>query len=146
MTSTIDLTRLRNCLSDLLPTTPVKLAYVYGSLARGQATSLSDLDLAIITGDKMDSLEQFHLEMGLEAALERLGFPQADAREATFAPPVARGRIVTEGILIYCRDEKLRVQFETSARREYFDLLPFLKQYSREYFRYAQTEPSVPGG
>lgn len=40
------------------------------------------------------------------------------------APIIFRGRVVTEGILVYSRDEAVRVEFEVTTRLQYFDYLP----------------------
>jgi hypothetical protein len=46
---------------------------------------------------------------------------------------VILGKIITEGVLIYSRDEVVRVDFETSVRSAYFDFLPVIQNYHRTY-------------
>ncbi|MBS0013418.1 MAG: hypothetical protein KFF46_05545 [Desulfobacterales bacterium] len=48
-------------------------------------------------------------------------------------PQTFAGRIVTEGLLLYCRDESARVEFEVQIRKKYFDFLPVIEQYHQEY-------------
>ena len=40
-------------------------------------------------------------------------------------------RILRDGILLYEGDPSARIRFEVRARGEYFDLLPYLRQYRR---------------
>ena len=38
-------------------------------------------------------------------------------------------RVLRDGILIHDRNPSARIRFEVKARNEYFDLLPYLRQY-----------------
>jgi hypothetical protein len=40
-------------------------------------------------------------------------------------------RVLRDGILIHDRNPSARICFEVKARNEYFDLLPYLRQYRR---------------
>jgi hypothetical protein len=40
-------------------------------------------------------------------------------------------RILRDGILVYEAHRSARIHFEVQARREYLDLLPYLRQYRR---------------
>jgi len=40
-------------------------------------------------------------------------------------------RVLRDGRLLLDRDPSTRIRFETSARREYFDLLPYVRRYRR---------------
>lgn len=46
------------------------------------------------------------------ALYHRCGILEADVRVIDDAPIILRGRVVTEGILLYSRDEETRVDFE----------------------------------
>ena len=48
-------------------------------------------------------------------------------------PLMMKGNIVTEGILIYSKDDSLRVEFEINVRRAFFDFNPFIKRYHKAY-------------
>jgi hypothetical protein len=54
---------------------------------------------------------------------------QSDVREIYGLPLAIRGHIVTDGLLIYCRDNFARIEFETQTRMNYFDFHPFLDRY-----------------
>jgi hypothetical protein len=40
-------------------------------------------------------------------------------------------RVLRDGILLHDRHPAARIRFEVKARNEYFDLLPYLRQYRR---------------
>ncbi len=59
--------------------------------------------------------------------------PASDVRIINSLPLAVAGKIITEGVLIYCRDDKARVDYETVIRSAYFDFLPFIHNYQRTY-------------
>jgi len=117
---------MRSNLVSVISRYPVALAYLYGSAAVGRDTPLSDIDIALVLGEKQ-SIPVSRLAMELQVAdeLARVcGLKNADVRVIDNAPIMLRGEVVTLGVLIYSRDEVFRVEFETQTRSEYFDFLP----------------------
>ena len=113
---------------------PVMFAYLYGSYAAGIVHPHSDLDIGIYIENLQENM---HLELELSLSLEFDNLLKTKAasevRIINKLPLVILGDIVTEGVLIYSRDEILRVDFETSVRSSYFDFLPVIRRFNREY-------------
>jgi predicted nucleotidyltransferase len=105
-------------------------AYLYGSLARGQEHQKSDVDIAVLHATEPPAtLDGLGVELG--AALERrLGRP-VDLVVLNRASIDLIHRVLRDGILLHERDPAARIRFEVKARNEYFDLLPYLRQYRR---------------
>lgn len=117
--------RLRQALLAILGDRPVKLVYLYGSVATGFTTSFSDMDIALVTDQAVMPLERLHLISAVELDLaEHWDIRNADVRVINDAPLVLRGRVVCEGILLYACDDATRIEFETTTRDEDFDYLP----------------------
>jgi predicted nucleotidyltransferase len=114
---------------------PVAAAYLYGSAARGEMTPLSDADIGLLIRGPLSLLQKLDLELSVEVELASLGCGLSDVRVVNEAPIALRGELVTEGILLYSADESERAEFETRARREYFDFLPFLERLRESYLR-----------
>lgn len=130
---TIDV--VRDATSDVLSECPeVAAAYAFGSRATGSPLPSSDLDLAFVLSDDVDASDDPLLPERLAARIAtRLRTPiEIDAHLVTRLPLNVRGRVVTEGILLYESDPKRRVEFETHTRRLYFDFLPFIERDARE--------------
>jgi predicted nucleotidyltransferase len=110
--------------------TDIVCAYLYGSLARGQGHRDSDVDIAVLYATEPPStLDGLGVELG--TALERcLGRP-VDLVVLNRAPVDLIHRVLRDGILLHERDPAARIRFEVKARNEYFDLLPYLRQYRR---------------
>lgn len=113
---------------------PVLFAYLYGSYATGVVHPFSDLDIGIYIDKVPDSK---HLELELSLSLEidaniESGV-ESEVRVINNLPLVILGKTITEGALIYSRDEIIRVDFETSVRSAYFDFLPVIQRYHSTY-------------
>jgi len=96
---------------------PVLFAYLYGSYATGVVHPFSDLDIGIYIDKVPDSK---HLELELSLSLEIDANIESgvasEVRIINNLPLVILGKTITEGALIYSRDEIIRVDFETSVR------------------------------
>lgn len=106
----------------------VDAAYLFGSEARGEASKGSDLDVAILLREPHPATLEgggFDLAAELEATLGRT----VDLVILNGAPVDLVARVLRDGRLLLDRDPSARIRFEVQARNEYFDLLPYLRQY-----------------
>jgi predicted nucleotidyltransferase len=108
----------------------IACVYLFGSRARRQSKSGSDVDIAVLYKDQAPS------------GLERLGIPLSGTLEKIIGKPldvvVLNGasvdlihRILRDGIILYEADRSARINFEVTARNAYFDLKPYLDEYRR---------------
>jgi hypothetical protein len=127
---------LAHQLAEVLPPHPVTLAYLFGSAATGEMTPFSDVDIALVLDEGHTSIpNRLKLELALEAEIaERCGLSQVDVRIINDAPLVLRGQVVTEGILLFARNDESRIDFETHTRSDYFDFLPLAESARNAFF------------
>lgn len=133
--------RLQRALSVLLEGTPIEVAYLYGSMATGRALRSSDVDIALLASAEMSPKERLQLELRLEQELaSRYDLPNADVRLLNGAPLRFQGRVLTEAVLLYSRNEDRRVEFESRRRSAYFDFLPVIRQMQQAFFHKLREE------
>jgi predicted nucleotidyltransferase len=127
---------------------PVMLAYLFGSAAEGTALPSSDVDIALVLEPKCDvsAYDRMKIEFDIAAEVEaRCKIKEADVRSIDAAPLTVKGLILTEGILLYSRDEEFRVDYEAYNRKMYFDFLPVAK-IMRDAFFGQLKEEGLAGG
>jgi len=122
----------------LLKLRPVLISYLYGSYARGDVHPFSDVDVGIYL-EKMTPGEALNNELSLALEFDEIlgSKTNVDVRSINTMPLMIKGNIVTEGILMYSRDDGVRVEFETNVRKIYFDFRRFINRYQKEYLSYS---------
>lgn len=141
MTRRIDLERLREAAKRVFDDRDeIVAAYAFGSRISGRPLPTSDLDIAVVTRAEevhADPLFPERMAVRLAEALDVIADgkeprPDLDLRLVDQLPLTLRGRIVTEGVLVFESDPVRRVAFETDTRRKYFDFLPLIERDARE--------------
>jgi predicted nucleotidyltransferase len=113
-----------NCRGD------VRLAYIFGSVARGDARPMSDLDVGVVFSvvpapGLLDALAtDLHVAAGRRVDLVILNE----------APPLLVHEAIRAAQVVVCRDEDERVQFETRATARYLDT-GHLRRVQHHYLR-----------
>ena len=119
---------------EIFGNSPVLFAYLYGSYATGLVHPFSDLDIGIYV-EEISPNQYLKLELSLALEIDQKmgGGVASEVRIMNALPLVVIGRIITEGILVFSRNDIVRVDFETSVRSAYFDFLPVLRRYQSMY-------------
>jgi uncharacterized protein YutE (UPF0331/DUF86 family)/predicted nucleotidyltransferase len=110
-------------LNQLFTQNPVNAAYLAGSLT-GRATvgHLTDVDIAVLLMEqiKSDQFLDYQLYLFTELA-KRLESDTIDVVILNQASLLLKLQVIKYGQILYCRDEKKRVAFETRAVMDYLD-------------------------
>jgi len=80
--------------------------WLFGSLARGEATPISDVDLAYLADQDLagEALERFENRL-YRAISSTLATDEISLINMRRAPAFLRWRVLAEGVLLFCRDE-----------------------------------------
>ena len=105
--------------------------YLFGSYANGTFNKKSDIDIAVLFSDSKNSSERFDRKLELMTELEHTLKTKVDVVDLLDAPPVLAHQIMLSHILIIDNDRTTRIELEIAKRREYFDLLPYLKRHRK---------------
>lgn len=116
------LERLRERLAGRLEREPdVLVAYLFGSVARGTSGSLSDVDVAVLLREGADTASR---QLALAADLAEIA-GSVDLTILNDAPIALAYRVLRDGRVIMCRDERARVEYWAHTVDRYLDMEPF---------------------
>jgi len=110
----------------------VIVAYLFGSQAGRRANAMSDLDLAILVDEGHAHDDRYgYRSSRLSELMSILKTDKLDLVLLHQAPPLLRHRVIKAGTVVFCRDERKRVQFEVNAIRRYADTEPLRRVQER---------------
>lgn len=99
----------------------VKLAYLFGSQAKGRPAPESDYDIAILFAKETDDI-YFLNETAYLIDDIRPYFPnEVDIVPLNAADSLLKYEVIYYGKLLYADDERGRIDFEVSSLKEYID-------------------------
>lgn len=110
----------------------VNFAYLFGSQTKGNIGPVSDIDIAVFIDCRDEDAYASHKMEILGKLNDTLKTDNIDLVLLNEAPPLLAHRILKEGEIIYCEDEKKRLDYEESAILKYLDFKPYLEKYARE--------------
>ena len=112
----------------------VRLAYLFGSRARGQNRPASDFDIAVLVDDAL-AMDPGGINRTIRRLAGRLGgdIPSSllDIVVLNSAPALLRHRVLRDGLLLHARDATERVRFAVQTIRDYQDIEPRLAEHTR---------------
>jgi len=102
-------------------------AYLFGSLARGEAGPTSDVDVAVYLDGALDGPARGQIAAEVAAELmSRLGTNEVDVVTLNGAPPLLYHRVLRDGERLLARDLLATTRREGQALSRYCDWLPQL--------------------
>ena len=104
----------------------VVVGYLFGSVARGQATPRSDVDIALLLDAELDAQAMVERQLALMGALETFTDREVQVTILNRATPLLAYEVIREGVCLMERSLAERVAFEVAAMKRYFDLKPML--------------------
>ena len=107
----------------------ILFAYIFGSYARGEARENSDIDIAIYV--KRVPKDIFKYESKIASKIEKEIKKQVEVRVLNKLPSLLQSRIMKEGKLVFSKNEKERIKFETFAMSNYLDFSYLMKEYNK---------------
>lgn len=109
----------------------VLFAYLFGSYAKGIQNERSDIDIAIFLREpcllERDPLYPSRLAIRIERALA--GKKPVDIRVLNGSTLRFKSQVLRYGKLLFSKDEKRRIEFETRSLAYYYDFKPFFEVY-----------------
>lgn len=120
-------------LRDVCDREGVLALYLFGSRARGEASGTSDYDFGVLLSRGDDRGRNLDLVLRLEAELQQCaGGARVDVGILREASLEFQFVVISEGIVLYERDEDARTDYEDSVLRLYLDWAVELRMYREE--------------
>jgi predicted nucleotidyltransferase len=114
---------VQEALVDVVSMEPaVVAAYLFGSVARGSAGPLSDVDIALLVPDRRQ--RQTVCDRVTDALCRRLRTSRIDVISLADAPAALRYRVVRDGWLVVRRDAAAVQRFVADTVLQYLDFKP----------------------
>jgi uncharacterized protein len=108
----------------------VLAVYLYGSQAGRQARPDSDIDLAILFDEEKKLPSSWGgRHVSISGQLSQLLKKEVEVQDLSLADVSFCHRVLTEGRLVYCKNDNKRADFEVGCLNSYFDLKPFYQEY-----------------
>ena len=113
----------------LLQETSVIFAYLFGGLASGKVTQLSDVDIAVYVSIESE-FDVYYLEL-FDKLTGALGTAELDLVFLNTVPLSLAGRILQNKLILVDKDPLQRYDYESLTHRKFFDF----RFKEEEYFR-----------
>ncbi len=118
--TTKNLTEIEELVKKLEPFNEVKAVYLFGSVAKGKATRLSDIDICVIT-DKAGE--------DVKAEISCLSSEKIEICLLEDLPMNLQVRVFKEGKVLFMRNERFISSIRADLISKYLDFKPILKRY-----------------
>ncbi len=102
----------------------VEVAYLFGSVVKGKARSKSDVDVAVLFYADLPREERLDKQLALVGELSSYLGREVDVVDLAAASLILQHQVLKHGKCVFERDPRIRVAFEVSSRRDYFDMKP----------------------
>ena len=113
----------------------VVAAYLFGSVARGRADSLSDVDVAVLLDENVDAEGRVERQLCFMMNLDEYADREVQVVLLNQASPLLAYQVVRDGVLLHERNRTERIAFEVRTRKVYFDLKPWLDFHTHALFK-----------
>jgi predicted nucleotidyltransferase len=114
----------------------VRIAYLYGSMAKGTSGKLSDVDIAVYLDGSLSKKERFSLQLQLISELTGiLKTNKVDLTIINDAPLSLKYEIIKANHSIFVRDEGERIDLEHWILSRYLDRRYYEKRWSDAFLK-----------
>ena len=104
--------------------TEIEVAYIFGSVTQGRTSSLSDIDIAVITDSQQIKEETYRYGYKAEILTDLIKLLKTNDVDLVILNEVntlLKHRVLYFGKLIYSKNERKRIAFQTDTINKYND-------------------------
>lgn len=124
-----------NISKDIFKKHKVKLAYLFGSQAKGNAAKESDFDVAVLFEEPPSDPLALRETMDLCSDLRNFFPNKIDVVSLHYASLLLKYEVVAHSRVLYCENEIERINFEVAIIKEYIDEEPIRNLYNEALYK-----------
>lgn len=126
---------------EILQTTEVLVAYAYGSRVDGAARADSDLDIGyFLAARRARPPLPLRGELLVASRLSDRLHCDVDLRNLDEAPTEVQGRVIEQGVCLYCADQVARAELENAILSTYRDAKQSIREVHQRHIHEYATE------
>jgi len=132
-------------ITDTLSKYPIVFAYLFGSQAKGQSTTISDVDLAVFIDRRISRSERFDIRLRLTNDLSAIAGTKVDLIVMNDIPIQLAYEIIKYSKAILCKDRDAMIDAEIEILSKYLDRRYYDKRRAELFLRKIETEGMIQG-
>ena len=108
----------------------IEVAYIFGSVAQGKITPLSDIDIAILIDNEQIDENAYRYGYKAEILSDFIKLFKTNAIDLVIlneANTLLRHRVLYAGKILHSKNEKKRIEFQTTTISKYNDYKQFMR-------------------
>lgn len=110
----------------------VVVGYIFGSYSVGGVSQMSDIDIAVLLNDTVDSRDYGNIKLGIiNDLMELLSFDKIDIVVLNIAAPLLAHEVIKKGMLLFSKDDANRINYTATATKRYLDTIYLRKVQDR---------------
>lgn len=110
----------------------VVVGYIFGSYSAERARPKSDIDIAVLLRESIDSKDYGNIKLSIiNDLIELLSFDRIDVVILNTSPPLLSHEVIKRGLLLFSKDETKRIQYTANATMHYIDTIHLRKVQDR---------------
>jgi len=110
----------------------IEVAYIFGSIAQGRTSALSDIDIAIIINDQQVNVKTYRYGYKAEILADLIKLFKTNNIDLVIlneASILLKHQVLYFGKLIYTKNERRRIAFQIDTINKYNDFKHLIKPY-----------------
>lgn len=111
----------------------IRVGYIFGSIAKGEENKLSDIDIGILV-DEEKLPKDAPYRYKAQVITDLIGIFKTEKVDLVIlneGPLLLSFRVVHDGLILYSKDEKERIDFEVKVMSRYFDQQYYYKRHAQ---------------
>ncbi|HEY9206560.1 MAG TPA: nucleotidyltransferase domain-containing protein [Candidatus Methanoperedens sp.] len=111
----------------------VDICYIFGSFL--ESNEFEDVDIAVLTHEKLTSYEAFKFSMHIATKLEQEIEPRLefDVKVLNTCPIDFQYKVISTGRLVFCRNELIRIRYEEEVMGMFLDYSPAMRWFDERF-------------